>query len=356
MIATPGIMPGVFFGILRGMPLNSEDDLCRSPQWFPLRIASASTMLLVELDEDAYRAASFLDERLLARNPPQTICDLRVICSAAARLQPRASYLFHTGHVGSTLISRLIGTHERLFSVREPALLRAFTAPAPLPAALTLTSLLSLLARTWRREQRAVIKTTSIVNEVADAILGSPDRPAAIFIFATPLNYLRGILAGPNSRVESQALAAGRLRRLERRIGAAANLETQSEGEQVAMSWLSEMTALHQAAMRFEAQVLWVDFDEFLHDPILGLHAIFRALGTDSAEREIESLLAGPIMRQYSKAPEHPYDAALRREVLESADWEHAAEIKRGMSWLARVAANAPLAQGALIKKAPRIV
>ena len=39
-------------------------------------------------------------------------------------------------------------------------------------------------------------------------------------------------------------------------------------------------------------------------------------------------------MRQYSKAPEHAYDAALRNEVLQAAEYEHGAEIRRGMAWL----------------------
>jgi hypothetical protein len=342
------------------MLLLCEDDLCRSPQWFPLRFTAGDSMLLVNLDEDAYRAASFLDERLLESKPPLAACDSSVLANAAAQLrsQPSPSYIFHIGHVGSTLISRLVGMHANLFSVREPAPLRSFAQPTSGPTAiagtLDLQCWLSLFARTWRAQQRAVIKVTSIVNESAEVILSSIHRPAAIFVYASPLNYLRAILAGPNSRVESRALAPGRMRRLERRMGAVAALDVQSEGEQVAMNWLSEMTTLHQAALRFEAQVLNVDFDEFLQDPVKGLHLILRAFGAESSAGDIESIVAGPIMRQYAKAPEHAYDAALRREVLASADWQHATEIKRGLHWLARVASASPLAQDALATVARR--
>jgi hypothetical protein len=54
------------------------------------------------------------------------------------------------------------------------------------------------------------------------------------------------------------------------------------------------------------------------------------------------------MMRQYSKAPQHAYDAALRREVLQAADWQHGTEIGRGMNWLAAVAKIHPLATAAL--------
>jgi len=164
-----------------------------------------------------------------------------------------------------------------------------------------------------------------------------------------PLAYLRGILAGPNSRAESKVLAAARLKRLVRRLAAAEwHAEPKSEGEQVAMSWLCEMLTLHQAALLHPAKVLWVNFDAFLAAPQPSLQAIFHALGAQAAQQEIAALVSGPIMRQYSKAPEHAYDAQLRREVLQSADWDHAAEIRRGLAWLEGVARQYPLAAAVL--------
>jgi hypothetical protein len=53
-------------------------------------------------------------------------------------------------------------------------------------------------------------------------------------------------------------------------------------------------------------------------------------------------------MHQYSKAPEHAYDAALRRELLVSADLEHAAEIRRGLDWLHAAARRHALAAAVL--------
>ena len=129
---------------------------------------------------------------------------------------------------------------------------------------MNLDTALALFARTWRTTQRAVIKTTSFVNELAEVILAGDDRPAAIFMFTSPLNYLRGILGGPNSRLETQALAPARLRRLVRRLGGAEWRSIPcSEGEQVAMSWLSEMTALHQAMRHVRAHSAEADHTDF---------------------------------------------------------------------------------------------
>jgi len=332
----------------------SEDEIVRSPAWLPLEGVGGDATRLVHLDEAAYRAASFLDQRILSCGYEQRTCGLAILEVAAARLTARSHYIFHTGHVGSTLISRLIGAHESFFSLREPALLRTISAQLPCPGgAPGLGVALPLLARTWRANQRAVIKVTSFVSELAELILAGEHRPAAIFMFAHPLAYLRGIFAGPNSRVESRQLATSRLQRLVRRLGEGEwRSDPRSEGESIAMSWLCEMTALQQAAIRFERQVLWVDFDAFLGDPRAGLREIFRMLGESPGAAEIEALVGGALMHQYSKAPEHAYDAELRRLMLRSADAEHAAEISRGMNWLQRVAGRHRLAEEILERAA----
>ena len=327
----------------------SSHDIAASPAWLPLEEGGLGTLTLVRLDEAAYRAASFLDRRILQAGAPQASCPAATVAAAAAGLAPRAHYIFHIGHVGSTLVSRLLGESAGLFSVREPAMLRAAAAsPSRACCGLGLRDVLSLLSRTWRPEQRALIKATSFVGEIAGEILALDPDSTALLMFTPALSYLRCILGGPNSRIESRILAPTRLLRLRRRLGESAPEEPQSEGEWIAMSWLSEMAALRQAAGRFGARVVWVDFDAFLSAPAPGLAALMRALRWTPGPGEVESILAGPLMRRYSKAPEHEYDAALRNSVLESADREHGAQIRRGMSWLAALTGRHPLIDAAL--------
>ena len=320
-----------------------------SPSWFPLEVLEHDTVRMVQLDEAAYRAASFLDQRLLQGSHERMNIERATLSAAAAQIAPAAHYLFHIGHVGSTLLSRLVGAHEAFFALREPALLRVladapaaprarFSAPPPPP--LPLEVVVGLLARTWRPQQRAVIKATSFVSEIATALLSASRDAVAILVYAEPLAYVRGILAGANSRVEARTLATARQQRLVRRLSPAPwRCEPRTEGERVAMSWVCEMLTLHQTAQQ-RRRVLWVNFDTFLSTPLESLAEIFRALGVQPEQSELQALISGPIMRQYSKAPEHPYDAGLRREVLASADWSHGAEIRRAMEWLQAVAAE----------------
>lgn len=324
-------------------------ELRDSPAWYPLEAVGDAVQLL-RLAPSDYAAASFLDQRLLQGGYPRARVAPALLAMAAAALAPCRHYLFHIGHVGSTLLSRLIGAHAGCFALREPALLRALAAaPAAAPP---LEVVLALFGRAWRPGQVAVVKATSFVSEIADAILRSSGAPRALFVYAAPLAYVRGILAGANSRAETRALAPARLQRLVRRLHGA-QCDPRSEGELVAMSWLCEMLTLEQAASRHPEGILWVDFDRFLQAPLAGLAAVFGALGATVPQQELEALVAGPIMRQYSKAPEHAYDAALRREVLAGADWEHGAEIQRAMAWLEALAGAQPPVR-ALLESLPR--
>jgi hypothetical protein len=330
--------------------LIAAQDIAASPTWLPLESDGVGGLRLVRLDETGYRAASFLDRRILQTGVLEAVCPTAAVAAAAASLAPRANYIFHIGHVGSTLVSRLVGEHQQFFSVREPAVLGAIaTSPARALGSLDLRAVLGLLARAWHREQRAVVKATSFVSEIAGPVLETSPDSRALFMFSPALAYLRCILGGPNSRIESRALAPSRLARLRARLGPESRLpEPRSEGEWIAMSWLCEMACLRQAATRFESRIAWVDFDAFLSAPIPAFTALLRALGATPSQDEVERLVSGPIMRRYSKAPEHAYDAALRRLVLESADREHAAEIRCGMQWLAALAGLHPLVDAVL--------
>ena len=130
-------------------------------------------------------------------------------------------------------------------------------------------------------------------------------------------------------------MAESRLNRLHENIGEERWQGSDlSEGETIAMSWVCEMTALAAAAETANDRVMWLNFESFLEQPAALLSDSLRHFGVDASQVEIDSILVRQDMDRYSKAPEHPYDAALRRDVLKQARQEHTAEIGRGCAWL----------------------
>ncbi|MEO8115780.1 MAG: hypothetical protein ABI655_15430, partial [Phenylobacterium sp.] len=255
------------------------------------------------------------------------------------------------GHVGSTLLSRLLGIHPAVFSLREPQVLRTL-AQAELAGApwgepelqARLGCFVALFARTWTPGRRTLVKATSLVGELADRLSRRDAQARAILMTVAPETYLETILGGPNSRQELVAAARARLARLQRRIGEpAARLEDLSEGEAAAMSWACEMTALLAAAQAHPRRVLWIDFDGFLEDPRAGLAAALKRLHGRAEPAEVETIAGSAYFDRYSKAPEYGYGPGLRRQVLEAARRDHAGEIRRGLDWLRRAARHAAI-------------
>lgn len=337
--------------------------LARSPELYPQAWDPASDIVrLIRLTEAEYARASFLDDRILS---PRTLGrtgqwdELREAVAAGGLVED-CSLIFHIGHVGSTLLSRLLGKHPDVFALREPAILRtlAQTVEADRNVQVRqaihsrLDVLLPLWSRTFRSNQRSCIKATSFVSELAGEILTRPSGSKAIFMFVLADTYLATILGAENSPVEAAALADSRLGRLHRRLDRERWRVTDlSEGEMTAMSWACEMTALSAAAETALDRVHWLNFDSFLQSPAASLRASFEHLGHETTREQLGQIISGPEMRRYSKAPEHAYDADLRRTVLDHARTNYAPEISRGLAWLEAAAVEFPLIQSVMSRR-----
>jgi hypothetical protein len=162
-------------------------------------------------------------------------------------------------------------------------------------------------------------------------------------MYSAPEAYLAWMFGARNSIQDLRMASQLRLRRLHRAIGAQPyRLYDLSPGEFVAMSWASASDAMSEAAAARSARVLTVDFERFLDAPAAALAHAFGFLGASISPAEAEALARSPIMSRYSKAPEHAYDAALRREILDLGRTAQAAEIRQGLAWLEAAAKAYP--------------
>ena len=333
-----------------------------SPDIFPFKLDLATDRVgLIRLDEAAYAKASFLDERLLVGGPQEVWASWSDVRSRALGLSGESDFIFHMGHVGSTLLSRLLGDQDRIFSLREPAVLRTLaTDQATTSAQLNahLTCALKLFARVYRSDQRSLIKATSFVSDLGPSIMQSVASARAILMFASPQVYISTILSGSASRGGLGSSAGQRLARLGRRFGdLRQDIYPQTDGELAALGWMCEVAALAGIATRFRERILWLDFDDFLANPAAGLIAVMERLNADTSRSTIDAMLASPHWSRYSKAPEHPYGVDLRQQILTRGRQLHRDEVARGLNWINGLASAHPPAAEAirLIAASPRL-
>ncbi len=324
--------------------------LAASPELFPHALDLRSgTVTLLRLSSQAYEQASFLDGRLAGvGNPGRTLPIVELAAAVSATgLTESTWFIFHIGHVGSTLMSRLLGRHPTVFSLREPDILRTL-AQSPALAATYLPVFLKLWSRGWEPGVRSVVKVSSFVSDLSTLVLARDYAPRAIFMGVPPEVYLATIFGGANTPMEARALAPVRLARLRARLGCHWQLEEMSMGEVAALGWACEASALAASAAQFGTRIHVLNFEGFLTQPRQHLRAAFAHFDIAASETEIAEILAGPEMRTYSKAPEHSYDAALRQSVLNEGRARFSTEIRHGLSWLDRVAKEYPQIADAL--------
>ncbi|HAH11733.1 MAG TPA: hypothetical protein DCL54_00685 [Alphaproteobacteria bacterium] len=333
-----------------------------SPETFPHQLnPDANTQLIVELSEQKYQEASFLDDRLREPGKLERSAPWPDMAAASTRLSSDryCHWIYHIGHVGSTLLSRILGEHPALFSLREPIVLRQIAQSVIEggpecrmgmlgSAADVLEVQCRLLARTFRSEQTSLVKATSFASVLAPVILRREPRARAILLIAAPQVYLATILGAENNPRELLALAPLRWRRMQAMAPAlqGERLDALGPGELCAMSWAVEMAILGLTAQAHPTQCLGLDFDRFLHDPRASLAACLAHLGCASDAPTLNALMSSQHWGRYAKAPDHAFDPAMRQHLIAQTWSQQRPVLQAGMTWLDRtLRANPALAR-----------
>jgi hypothetical protein len=345
----------------RGMhagPLNTavrdlEALLPASPDAYPHNLDIAGgRVLVVRLDERGYRNASFLDDRMLAPSTQGAWLPGAAVTEASRRVRDArpVHFIFHAGHVGSTLLSRLLDECAPVLSLREPILLRtiaeahdALGRPESLLSETQFEALVDMTLRLWSRgyagTRAIVVKATSSAGRLAPVLLARAPASRAVYLNVAAEPYLATLLGGANSATDLRGHGAGRMRRLlAGRDLAVQPLHALSPGELAALGWLVESLSRRQAIAEHGVRVLALDFDVFLADVAGTLARVAGHFGLAADAATIEAAAAGPVLRQYSKAPQLPFPPGERAARLGESRRENRAEIAKGLAWLERMA------------------
>ena len=163
-------------------------EIARDARWLAQALdPAAGQVRLIAMDRDSYRAASFLDDRMLQQPvDAQLVPWPDVEAAVSGEMRSDARWIFHIGHVGSTLVSRLLGELPGVLGVREPRLLRDVASIPPEVRKRYIAQVPKLMSRTFAADEMACVKATSFVSEIAPELVpregarSSWSRPRAI--------------------------------------------------------------------------------------------------------------------------------------------------------------------------------
>lgn len=312
------------------------------PEFLPFKLdLIARRVLLVRLTAQQRRDASFLDERALPAGADGGWLPLEALQAQAA---VPADAIFHIGHCGSTLLSRLLESWPQLQGLREPLPLRTLAeawphlhAPesrlSPQEASHLLQALWSAWSRTLATQARSVVKATSGCNGLIAPLLDAQPSMRAVLLDMPLRPYLATLLKSPDSTRDAASAAAERLRDLHARgFGDGVWLHALSLPQQCAMGWLAERIRFAGLAQAHPGRVLRIDFEQLLAQPEATLRAIAAHFALDPAG--VSAAMSSPAWHRYAKAQDHGYGREDRAHDLALAMQRHQSEIADGVAWV----------------------
>jgi hypothetical protein len=308
-----------------------------SPALYPHKLDDARTRVsLIRLEEAQYRAASFLDARVLAAASPAGVAPLAQVAEAARALTGAKPihFIFHIGHVGSTLLSRLLDEIPGVLSLREPLPLRQL---ADRPDAAILDTFVRLWRRGFPSTEAVVLKATSSAARLAPDLLALCPDARAVYMYLDAEPYLSTLLAGEHSAQDLEGHRAERTARLAAHLGEAPP-PVAGTGELAALSWLAERLTMDAVVAAHGPRVMPLDFEALLANVDHVVAAVTRHLRWNLDPRLVLAVKHSPAFTRYAKAPEHEYSPSFRAEILAQSRRDNAAEIGRALGWLKALA------------------
>jgi hypothetical protein len=297
-----------------------------------------------------YRDAAFLDDRLLAQRRFGGWRTGFEDIEARLQAQPAthsAHFLFHIGHCGSTLLSRLLDALPGVLGLREPLPLLALAdrvvevaqptsriEPARFESMLTAVS--GALRRGFADTRHVVVKPTSLCTALAGPLLQQDTGARAVLLGMRLDAWLPIMLRDPGLRATARQQARERVAAWHALGGEPSlRLWQLDDAELLALCWLVEQLRWREwmADALLGPRLRHLDFDHFLVDPLGKLGALASHFGIEASEGELQAALGSGLMQRYSKDPRQVFDAGTREREMAGARERHRKEIERGLRW-----------------------
>ncbi len=275
-----------------------------------------------------YQRASFLDRRAMQREMSGWVLS-RAEVDAAILGKPDLPlhWLFHIGHCGSSLVSRLLDLIPGVLGLREPLPLLTLAHGRGDPATDSWrVPVVSLLARGFADTGAVVVKPTSLVTTLAPTLLA--DGGQACLLWVDLQTWLATMLRDEQLKAGVFETEPLRLQSLE--LGSAT-----SDGERLARAWLAEQLRWQRLVTdpALAPRLLDLDFARVLADPAGATAQLAAHYGLAVPEDWGQRITTSKLLSLYAKDDAVHFDADARQRELAAAANRHAGAIAEGLAW-----------------------
>ncbi len=323
--------------------ITASDNPLTNPDWllFDINLLRSQSQWL-HIPSQQRRQLPFMDQRLLAGDFKRLGTPLTSLAEQTSQV-PDCQWIFHAGHCGSTLLAQILGDNPQTNALREPQVLRTL---ADLKRQTDLrwhrinndqwqqwfTTCITYLGRPAEPQQnQVVLKATSHCNNLIKSVLTLPGQQRLLLLSVKLPVYLATMLRSDQHMLDIDGLIQAHMQDLLERIpDLPIRIPDLDRPKKIAVTWLTHMLAFLDAAERFPSQILLMDFETWLDNPLEQTAEITNKLGS----QPVTSSTLDQWLKRYSKAPEQPYSPQHRQRSLQQSRQQHAAQIKITHEWV----------------------
>lgn len=278
-----------------------------------------------------YLRASFLDQRALHhRDIPGWVVS-RTELAAGLDSPPapdRLHWLFHIGHCGSTLASRLMDLLPGVLGVREPLpLLTLAGARDDIATQSWQGIVLHLLTRGFDDTRAVIVKPTSLVATMAGELLHGSGKGCLLWVdLQTWLATMLREKDLTDTVFDSEDL---------RLAGSGLDRDPLPDGPRLSRAWLAEQIRWQRlmADPDLAPRLMDLDFASLLADPAAVGARLAAHYGLEVPADWARRIDDSGLLTRYAKDDAQQFDAQIRARELAAAADRHATAIADGLHW-----------------------
>lgn len=311
------------------------------PYLLPLR-RIGDTWAAARLLPGDFRDAPFHDAKAVKHIQPGSELVLSATLFETQPWQPlsQPAWLLHTGHCGSTLLSRALGMLDHCHCLREPAMLQLIVEGEPRLR----NWAAALLSRRPSDDIEVVVKPPSFWSDAPLLWPGAVGR--VCWLAASFSDHVAEMLSRRSRRhvplVEEAQSRAGLQMRSD-----AAGQPPASWPARAASDWLAKVMLARSVAARAE-HFATIPSRALLQRRRWALDVAIDALGLRASESSRSLVQSAPLWQQHAKRPSEQMDAQSRLRSLDEARRRHCAELAQASTAMLAWTERHPQAASAL--------
>lgn len=314
--------------------MTGEVDI-EDPRWFPVDLdVSRQEVHFALLDEAVIEQSTFIDSRLDLTGLPTAVIPIRELTGLVTRVAP--AWLWHTSFCGSTLFARMLHVAPYSISLREPLVLRRLSDAVAFGGEISafIQPILALLARSWHRGGRTVIKPTHAALNIADALMAAEPSSRAIVLTSSLDDFLVSHLKKTPQTLERIPLLAERSLRagsFAKRLAQEA-FHPPSPLAAAALQWAAQRELLAEIRDRMPDRIRVLDWERAQADLAATLQECSSWLQLELPAQELAANVAKQAQR-HAKAPGEAYGLSKRREEIMWLRARYGQSVDQAQTW-----------------------